>query len=93
MILRMVEGFILRQVQGEYVAVPSGKAAQVFSGLIALNETGADIFRLLQQGMSRGELLEQMQALYDVPSEELTADVEELLGQFRQLGIVNEVAE
>ena len=43
--------------------------------------------------MSRGELLEQMQALYDVPSEELTADVEELLGQFRQLGIVNEVAE
>ena len=89
----MVEGFILREMQGEYVAVPSGKAARVLSGLIALNETGAEVFRLVQEGISREDLLKRMKELYDVPPEELEADVDDLLGQFRELGIVTEETE
>lgn len=88
--LKVVDGFILRQVADEYVAVPSGEAAQIFSGLIELNETGADIFHLLQRGMSKEALLTELRTLYDVPRTELEADVDELLDELRTLSILLE---
>lgn len=88
--LKVVDGFILRQVADEYVAVPSGSAAQIFSGLIELNETGADIFRLPQRGMSKQTLLTELQALYDVPEAELEADIDKLLDELRTLSILQE---
>ena len=45
--MKMIDGFMLREIAGEYVAVPSGEAAQVFNGLLTLNETGAEVFRRL----------------------------------------------
>lgn len=80
----------MRQVADEYVAVPSGAAAQIFSGLIALNETSADIFRLLQSGMTKQELLSEMRTLYDAPQDELEADIDDLLDRFRALAILEE---
>ena len=80
----------MRQVADEYVAVPSGAAAQIFSGLIALNETSADIFRLLQRGMTKQELLSEMRTLYDAPQDELEADIDDLLDRFRALAILEE---
>lgn len=90
---KLAEGFVLRKVDQDYVAVPSGEAARTFSGLIALNETGADIFRLLQVGMTREELLAQMSALYGLAPQEMEADVEEIFAQLRELSVLREVEE
>ena len=46
--MHIVSGFILREVVGETVAIPSGDSAHFLSGLVALNETGAFLFRLLK---------------------------------------------
>lgn len=91
--LKIADGFLLRELQGEYFAIPSGCAAQRFSGLIALNETGADIFRLLQTGMTREALLREMGEIYGMQPEELAADVDEILAQLRELDILIEVAQ
>lgn len=89
--LKIVDGFLLRQVAGEYVGVPSGAAARVFNGLVTLNETGAEIFRLLQGWTTREAVITAVAAGYDVTPETLAADVDELLAQFRELAILEEV--
>ncbi len=88
--LKIIDGFMLRQIAGEYVAVPSGEAAQAFNGLLTLNETGAVVFRLLQGGASRESLLSALGAEYDAAPDELASDVDELLAQFRELEILKE---
>lgn len=88
--LKIIDGFMLRQIAGEYVAVPSGEAAQAFNGLLTLNETGAAVFRLLQGGASRESLLAALGAEYDAAPDELASDVDELLAQFRELEILKE---
>lgn len=88
--MKIIDGFMLREIAGEYVAVPSGEAAQVFNGLLTLNETGAEVFRRLQEGTDREALLAALAADYDVPRPELEADVDELLDRFRELAILKE---
>lgn len=87
---KVINGFLLRQLQDEYLLIPSGVAAQHFSGLIALNETGADLFRILQSGATKEEMLLKMRSCYAVSEQELAADIEELLAQLRELGILIE---
>lgn len=90
---RIIPGFLVRQVADCWVAVPSGEAAQCFNGLLTLNDTGAEVFRILQGGATRETLLKLMAATYDVAPHELAADVDELLEQFCELAILQEVTQ
>ena len=46
--MKIKEGFVLRQVADSWMAVPIGSMAEEIHGLIALNETAADIWNILQ---------------------------------------------
>ena len=39
--MKIKEGFILREVAGNYIVVAVGSAVKQFNGVITLNETGA----------------------------------------------------
>ena len=45
--MRIMEGFHLRSIAGEMIAVPTGAVATKLSGLAILNETGQFLFELL----------------------------------------------
>ena len=47
--MKIKEGFVLRQVADQWMAVPIGSMAEKVHGLIALNETGADIWKILDR--------------------------------------------
>lgn len=88
--MRLVPGFQLRQFGPDYVAVPSGVAAQRFNGLISLNETGSFLFEALQQPTDRAALLAALEAEYDAPREQLKQDLEEFLARMEELGLLEE---
>lgn len=48
--MRLKEGFMLRQVAGSWVVVPAGRACVDFDGMISLNDSGALLWRTLEQG-------------------------------------------
>ena len=48
-IMKIEKDFILREIAGDYVIVPTGKTALEFNGLITVNELGAFIWEKLQQ--------------------------------------------
>ncbi len=64
--MKIVDGFCLRQVMGETFIIPTGAAAAKLSGIVALNDTGEFLFRLLQSEQTPQTLLAAMPEEYDV---------------------------
>lgn len=88
--MKIVEGFCLRDVLGEKIAVPTGPAAAKLSGIAALNETGEFLFDLLQTEQTEETLLAALLAEYEVSEAEARADLKELLDIFRHYGLLVE---
>ena len=83
--------FVLRSIAGEHLLIPTGSAASKVQGLISLNETGALLYRKLNEDCSQEELVSALTAEYSVSPEEAAADVSEFLLQMTELGILTEV--
>lgn len=43
--MRIKQGFVMRDVAGQAVAIATGEASKSFHGMVKLNGTGADIWR------------------------------------------------
>ncbi|MBQ2956285.1 MAG: PqqD family protein [Clostridia bacterium] len=80
--------FKVRTLLDEIVAFPEGKDARKFGGALALNETGAEIFALLQKGMEEPEIIAELQKKYGPDDEKLPAYVSAFLNQLRQAEIL-----
>lgn len=82
--MRMVPGFILREIAGNTVAIPTGEAARHLSGLAAFNGTGKFLFSLLQSEQSEESLTEALLSDYEVSRETAAADVAQFLSVLRE---------
>lgn len=82
--MKIKEGFILRKVGTQYVVAATGKASENFNGMMRLNESGAFAFRLLQEGVTKEELVNRIVAEYDVSEETARADVNRFLTRLQE---------
>lgn len=88
--MHVLSGFIVREIAGEIIAIPSGDAAKNLSGLIALNESGKLLFELLQTEQSEASLVEALLNGFDIDAPTANADVSEFLDILRQSGVLVE---
>ena len=86
--MRIRNGFVLREVAGQYVVIATGEATEHFHGMIRLNETGKDIWQALAHGCSEGEIAERITEIYSVDIEKAAADVRAMLEQMEQAGFL-----
>lgn len=82
--MKMKEGFILRKVGTQYVAAATGKASESFNGIIRLNESGAFVFRQLQEGATAEELMARLMEEYDVDEAAARQDVDRFLAELKE---------
>lgn len=82
--MHIVSGFILREIAGETVAIPSGDSAHRLSGLVALNESGAFLFRLLQSEQAAEGLVQALLDNYEIDAATAETDVAEFLAMLRR---------
>ena len=59
-----------------------------FNGIINLNETGAFLFGLLQNGAEREELIEKMLEEYDVSADKAAADIDKFLEKVKEADVL-----
>ena len=86
--MRLVEGFQLRQIGQDYIAVPAGPAARRFNGLLTFNETGAFLFEALQREQDRPALLAALEETFDAPRDLLERDLKGFLTQMEELNLL-----
>ena len=86
--MKTKKDFILRKVADSYVVVPVGKLTLDFNGIINLNETGAFLFGLLQEGAEKEDLLRKMLEEYDVTPEKAAADIDIFLKKAEEADVL-----
>ena len=82
--------FVLRKIGEEYIAVPVGKAALEFNGLLALNEQGAWLWKQMAAGADGEQLLQGMLEEYDVDRETAESDIKEFVNNQKKKGILEQ---
>ena len=86
--MKIKEDFILRKVADSYVVVPVNKQTLDFNGIINLNESGAFLFELLQNGAEREDLVNSLLEEYDVTRDRAEADIDSFIKKARDADIL-----
>ncbi|MDO4300479.1 MAG: PqqD family protein [Clostridia bacterium] len=81
--MKIKEGYLLREVAGSNIVVPVGEGAMDFSGVITLNEVGAFIWKLLENDITKEEILKKMLEEYEVEKAVAEKDIEEYISSLR----------
>lgn len=88
--MKIKNGFVLRQVAGNYIIIGTGDEAVDFNGMITINETGAFLWKLLEKEISKEELAEKMLSEYDVDRDTAEADIDEFIEKLRSSKLLSE---
>jgi len=86
--MKLKEGFVLKNILDEWIAMPTGANIRDFEGAIVLNEVSAHIWRQLEKPVSRDDLLKSVLDEYDVDEQTAAADLDELLARLKSLDIL-----
>jgi len=86
--LKIKDGFVLREVMGNYVVVAVGEASKSFRGMIKLNATAADIWSCILQGMDEDGIYDALFDKYEVDGDVLRADIKSTVETLRANGLL-----
>lgn len=86
--MRVSKDLILREVAGEYILIPVGKAALEIHGMINLSESAVLLWKKLQEDCTEEELVQALLMEYDIDRETAAADVRELIEQMQKIGVI-----
>ncbi|MCI5480692.1 MAG: PqqD family protein [Lachnospiraceae bacterium] len=80
--------FVLREIAGDYVIIPTGKTVLEFNGLITINEVGVSLWNMLQNEITFDELVQGILDEYDVEESVAREDIQEFLDKLVDGGIL-----
>ena len=82
--MKLKEQYILYSArENELIAVPTGKEAKEFKGLLRANETASFVLECLKEETTEEEIVQKMAEEYDAPIDVLTEDVHEVIERLR----------
>lgn len=81
--MQLKEGFILKNIVDEWIVMPTGLNINTFDGAIVLNEVSAFLWKLLENPISREDLLLSVLNEYDISEQEAAKDLDEFLGKLK----------
>ena len=87
--MKIKDGFALREVAGSWVVLPLSKRLATFNGMITLNESAHLLWKRLELGATREELVALLTEEYEVTKEIATADVENFLAKIGEAGCIS----
>ena len=80
--------FVLREIAGDMLLVPTGRTALDLNGMLTLNEAGAEIWKMLPEAKTEEDIVCRLLEEYEVEEAELRKDVKAFLDKLRDLGII-----
>ncbi len=88
--MKINDGFMLRNVAGKNIVVAVGEASMDFDGLISLNETGAFLWKILEDGADYDTLLSKFLDEYDIDEETAKRDLDAFIKRALDEGFLSE---
>ena len=86
--MKLKDGFVLREIANQYMAVPIGVRAKELHGMIGLNETGAFIWERVSKNCSQEDIVKDLCEEYDVQHADALASVQRFFDKLKAEGIL-----
>ncbi len=87
--MKVKSEYVLRQVADVWVVMPIGEEVLNFDGMLTLNESGALLWRKLEEGADREALVAALISEYDVAADRAGIDVEAFCHKLLSAGCVD----
>lgn len=91
--MRTNENYILREIDGESILIPIGKASEHLNGMIHLTPTAAFIWKEVNNSNSLEEIIQKLMEKYEVTEEISKRDVYGFLTELYKRNMVLEIPE
>lgn len=85
--MRLKDGFLLREIAGRIVVVPTGDALNL-NLMISLNSTGRFLWERLETGASARELKDALVETYNVSEAQAQTDVDAFIQKLNENGFL-----
>lgn len=86
--MKVIKEFILREIAGECVLVPTGTTTQEFNGLITLSDTAKFIWMNMEKADSLEDMVQMLLGEYEIDEKTAKEDTIEFVGQLLAAGFV-----
>lgn len=86
--MQIKKDFVLREIAGDHIIIPTGQTALEFNGLITVNEVGVSLWKMLQEETTVDRLLQGILDEYEVEEDVAREDIQEFLDALVEGGIL-----
>ncbi|MBR5315319.1 MAG: PqqD family protein, partial [Firmicutes bacterium] len=84
--MKLKKNFVLRDVADVWAVLPTAADTLNFDGMLTLNDSGAMLWKALETGSDKEQLVEVLTSEYEVGREQASADVDAFLNTLSEAG-------
>lgn len=88
--MKIKEGYVMKTVAGSNVVIATGASRVDFQGIITFNDTGADVFKMLDGTNTVEEIVNAMVKKYEISYEVAKEDIVELIEKMKAQGLIED---
>ena len=88
--MKIRQGFVVREIAGSIVVVPTGDLVNEFKCMMNLNSTGKVIWDLLQNDISQEEIVQKLMEKYKVTQDRATQCAQGFIEQLKAVKIIEQ---
>ncbi len=82
--MKTKEGFVLRSIAGSNIVVPVGAASLNFNGMITMNDSAAYLWKLLEKGAEKNDLVKALLSEYEVDEATASKCVDDFIAKLEE---------
>ena len=87
--MKIKDDFYMKEVAGLNVVVATGETAQNMNAMINLNESGAFLWKQLENDITREELIQRLTEEYDVDCDKAAISVDKFISKLKEIGCLS----
>lgn len=88
--MKIREGFVLRRVMGQAMAIAVGETSRTFNGMVKLNDTAADLWEWLAEDTTEAALVARLQEKYEIDVATAEQSVQQFVDTLKEQGLLAE---
>ena len=88
--MRIKNGFILRKIADQYMAVPVGARTRELHGMIAMNETAAFLWEKMSEACAEEELSQVLLDTYEIDEDKSKEVVQRFIDMLKKEGVLED---
>ena len=88
--MKIRKGFVLREVAGTIVVVPTGQLLDEFPEVITLTKSAKFVWELLKEDTTQEEILHKVVEKYKIDKERAQNDLKKFIKELQQKNIIEE---